>query len=179
MENIDLRRKEIKKFNIKAEESIAAGKMKEKLEHESFIKEQKFHSDILAKEIAMRCDSIINKCDSAELNKMSDHQIFECYKNMSAIDCEMREVFDKISAFAKIASSFGDKGDDMLVQPQINQKKALKARDTFFKDLRTILVDRDISEVKLKNACTLNIEKNLKVLARNLTYIVSSMNSRN
>ena len=158
MENIDLRRKEIKTFNMKAEESIVAGKMKEKLQHESFIKEQIFHSDILAKEIAMRCDSIIKKCDSAELNKMSDHQIFECYKNMSAIDCEMREVFDKISAFAKIASSFGDKGDDMLVQPQNNQKKALKAKDTFFQDLRTILVDRDISEVKLKNACTLNIE---------------------
>ena len=134
---------------------------KSRLEQETrsaFIREQKFHANVLKKEIEVRCTSIKTSCDHTVLSDMTDHQILERYKNMTSLDCEMREIFDKVTSYSKIAALCDEERDDMLKSPLEFQEKALNARNTYAKALYTIYKERDISEDKLKSASEINIE---------------------
>ena len=89
---------------------------------------------------------------------MSDHQILDCHKNLSSIDTEMREIFDKVTGFSKIAALCGDEKDQMLVKPRDLQEKVLKLKNTYAMNLHSIFTERDISEEKLRNSAGLTIE---------------------
>ena len=80
----------------------------------------------------------------------------EQHNNMSSINREMREIFDKVTALSKIVALCGEGRDTMLMQSQ--QTKVPKAKNSFAMRLHAIFTDRDISEEKLKNAGGLNIE---------------------
>ena len=73
-------------------------------------------------------------------------------------DSELREIFEKITSFSKIASLCGEEKEKLLEKPIDDKNKALKARNDFAKSLHSIFTERDISEEKLKNASGLKIE---------------------
>ena len=72
----------------------------------TFINKQTFYAQNLSREIEMCCRELSQKCN-VELKTMSDFQILECQKNMSALDSEMHEIFDKVTSFSKIAALCG------------------------------------------------------------------------
>lgn len=79
----------IRELNSVIEANVSQGKtLKEKEAHDNFIKEQKFHAGFVSREVEMRCTALCIKCDPSELENMSDYQILEQHKNMSAIDRE-------------------------------------------------------------------------------------------
>ena len=152
-------KEKIKKMVSIAEKNDSAEKSRLEQETRSaFIREQKFHANVLKKEIEVRCTSIKTSCDHTVLSDMTDHQILERYKNMTSLDCEMREIFDKVTSYSKIAALCDEERDDMLKSPLEFQEKALNARNTYAKALYTIYKERDISEDKLKSASEINIE---------------------
>ena len=83
-------KEKIKKMVSIAEKNDSAEKSRLEQETRSaFIREQKFHANVLKKEIEVRCTSIKTSCDHTVLSDMTDHQILERYKNMTSLDCEM------------------------------------------------------------------------------------------
>ena len=158
-EKIDDGKKAVAKIESDLEESTA--KMKADHEEEvqkQFIIEQKFQASVLLSEIKNRCDTLIKKCGITDLADLTDHQIFQLQKNMGTVDSEMREIFGKVTAFSKIASTCGDEKADLLKEPEDLQSKALKTRNEYAQKLYSVVTSRDISEEKLKNLSGLTIE---------------------
>ena len=121
-----------------------------KLIQDAFVNEQLFNAQTLATEIELRSTALVRRCDSDNLKSMGDHQILERNKNLSFLDTELREIFNKFTAFSKVAALCGAKKDALLVEPGDHQDKALAARNSYAKELYTIITERDISEEKLK-----------------------------
>ena len=157
-DQIRLGRDKIADLNTTAQQVASDEKSAhEKLVHSEFVKEQKFTCNILSDELEMRCTALIKNCNVADLEKMTDYQILECHKNRYAIDTEMREIFEKFSAFSKVAALCPER-DTLASGPRLNQKKALDARNRYAQKLHSLMIDKDISEEKLRNATTCSIE---------------------
>ena len=158
-EKIEEGRKTVAKIEVDLEENAAKAKAQhEEMVHQQFLSEQKFKSTVLLTEIKNRCESLIKRCTSDVLANLTDFQIFECQKNMGSLDGEMREIFGKVTEFSKIAALCGEEKDVMLREPEDLQAKALKVRNSYFKELHSIVMKRDISEEKLKNLNSLDID---------------------
>ena len=117
-----------------------------------------FSAESLEKEIKLRCETLTLKCDLSVFDSVSDYQVLELKKNLGSLDIELREIFQKISEFSKIASQCGDEKDKMLMIPLNHQEKTLAARNAFAKTLHSVFTERDISEEKLKHASVLTID---------------------
>ena len=131
---------------------------REKKVNEQFVSEQKFNCETLGKELALRCDALIKKCDLSVLSTMTDYQIFECNNKRYVIDTEMREIFDKFTSFSKVAATLPGERDALIKEPHLNQQKALEARNDYAKKLHALMCERDISAEKLRNASTITVE---------------------
>ena len=131
---------------------------REKKVNEQFVSEQKFNCETLGKELALRCDALIKKCDLSVLSTMTDYQIFECNNKRYVIDTEMREIFDKFTSFSKVAATLPGERDALIKEPHLNQQKALEARNAYAKKLHALMCERDISAEKLRNASTITVE---------------------
>ena len=148
----------IKEFRVEKEETISSGKSHEQqIAHKTFISEQKFYAQNLSREIELCCGEVSQKCN-VELKTISLCQILECQKNMSVLNAEMREIFDKVTSFSKIAALYGGEANTLLENPSNWQEKTLKLKNSFVTKLNHIITERDISEEKLKNASWLKIE---------------------
>ena len=102
----------------------------------------------------MRCSTLIKNCDISVMSDMSDYQIFECHKKRHIVDAEMREIFDKFTSFSKMASLCPDDRDDLMTNPSLSQQNALDARNAYAQKLHFLMIERDISAEKLRNAAT-------------------------
>ena len=149
----------IKELIAENEGNIAVEKARNnKLAEETFLKEQKFSAEILSNEIEMRSNALVEKCDCVAVESLSDYQVLQCSKNMSVLDSEMCEIFDKVTTFSQIAALCSKDKDELLISPRNFQEKALSARNNYAIKLHAISTARDISEEKLKNASSLNID---------------------
>ena len=120
--------------------------------------EHLFNAKTLSSEIKLRSNALVLRCDCSNLKSLSDHQILELYRKVPFIDTELREIFDKFTAFSQAASLCGDQKDALLVEPKRLQDEALLARNNYYKELHGLVSSRDISEEKLKNSASLTIE---------------------
>ena len=129
-----------------------------KLVNDKFLAEQTSHAEILTKEIELRSQNLVSKCVSSTLQNLNDYELLDRSKNMTSLDVEMREIFDKFSEISKIVVSLGTGHDDLLDRPRRSQSKALQVRNTYAQELYGLIVDRDVSEEKLKRSKGLDIE---------------------
>ena len=143
----------------KEREALVAEKAKDvKLAKEKFVAEQTSHAEILTNEIVLRSQNLVAKCVSSNLKNLDDYELLDRGKNMMNLDVEMREILNKFSEVSKIIVSLGTDGSKLLDKPRRSQEKALKARNSYVQELHGLIVDRDISEEKLKKSKSLSIE---------------------
>ncbi len=149
----------IKEISDKIQQDLALCKAtEEENSKKAFISEQKCHAETLAKEVGLRSDSIIKKCDISDLESLSDHQIFEKNKNFYSSDSDIYELLERFTEFHKIASLCGDEKDKIISEPAKKQEIALDTRNTYAQTLNKLMVERDISEEKLKNSSGVSLE---------------------
>ena len=129
-----------------------------KLVNDKFLAEQTLHAEILTKEIELRSQNLVSKCVCSTLQNLNDYELLDRSKNMTSLDVEMREIFDKFSEISKIVVSLGTGHDDLLDRPRRLQSNSLQVRNTYAQELYGLIVDRDVSEEKLKRSKGLDIE---------------------
>ena len=91
----------------------------------------------------MRCSELDRKCD-INLESMGDYQILEFSKNISSMDSEMREIFDRVTSLSKIAAFFGEGATNVLEAPISQQNKTLATKNSFAATLNAIITECDI-----------------------------------
>ena len=91
----------------------------------SLVSEKKALCAVLLREIDMRSDVLIGKCNLDVLESLSDYQILDFKKMMSEIDCELRELMDKVTEYSKMVTSCGGDVTGALLVPQKIQEQCL------------------------------------------------------
>ena len=117
---------------------------------QEFLNEQKFRALNLFKEIKLRCEAMLKRCDLKILESASDFQLLDIKKRFWDSDTEMYEILNKITEYSNIAVLCGEDKEDMLVAPHDLQKKALDARNTFCQNLHKIIEETGVDEDKLR-----------------------------
>ena len=144
--------------NAARELDLTGKKELEKQAHDQFVSEQKFNCETLEKELELRCNALIKKCDLTALSGMTDYQIFDLNSKNYVIDSELREIFDKFTSFSKIAATLPDERDALMTKSRENQKNALDARNKYAQKLYSLMTERDITAEKLRNASTITVD---------------------
>ena len=98
-------------------------------------------------EIKTRYDILTGKC-TIDVDKLSE----------GSINSELRELIDKTSSFETFVLPCGDAAADMREVVKSLRNRSTIIIEKFLKKLAEILLDRDISEKKLKNSTGLNIK---------------------
>ena len=109
----------------------------------------------LKNEISLRCVSLESKFDR-ELSDLSPYQLLEISQDKS-LDLGFNEVLEKVTDLSSLVVDGCSQVNDILehVTSKVDQVSSLKV--DFQKNLSKILIDRDITPDKLKNASTLDI----------------------
>ena len=139
---------------------IAASEEKKRQEEDiskKLIDEKKFQAKAMLSEIHNRSESLVKKCTKS-LQNLSDFQVFELVKDLKSVDIEMREIFGTVTAYSLLASACGDEKDILLEKVEKLRKSALDARNSYAIDLYTLATSRDVTEEKLKNLNSLEVE---------------------
>ena len=108
-------------------------------------------------EIKTRNDTILDKC-LIRVRKLTDHEVLDWKKREDNIQSELRELIDKISAFEKFVLPCGSLATTMRDEVIVMRDECIVASQNFIKELDDVILARDISEKKLKNAAGLNIK---------------------
>ena len=152
-------KKKAKEISDKIQQELAFNKAAEEANSKNvYIAEQKCYAETLAKEIELRANSIIKKCDISGLESLSDHQLFEKNKNFYSSDSDIYELFERFTEFHKTASLCGEDKEGILSEPTKIQEIALDTRNTYAQTLHKLMVERDISEEKLRNSTEVSLE---------------------
>ena len=158
-EQIKIGRKKVKEINaekVKSDETRRADKIQ--ADQDNLISEKKFQASNILQEIKFRCSALIKKCGIEDLDGLSDHQILDMHKSMSTVDIDLREIFVKVTKCCKKAAFCGDKKDEITNEARSVEKQALEQRNTYAQNLHKIVINRDISEEKLRNSSNLSID---------------------
>ena len=123
-----------------------------------FLDEQKFKAGNLLKEIKLRCDALIQRCDESLLNSVSDFQILDIKKRFWDSDSKMYDIFDKVTEYSNLAALCGDDKDDLISESLTLQDDALGARNAFCQKLYQIIEERGIDEEKLRRGHDVPVE---------------------
>ena len=143
----------------KEQDSLVAEKAKDaKLANDKFVAEQTSHAEILTKEIELRSQTLIAKCQCTTLQNLNDYELLDRSKNVINLDIEMREIFAIFSKISKVVATLGSGNDALLTKPRRLQDKALKTRNVYMQELHGLISSRDVSEEKLKKSKDLPIE---------------------
>ena len=111
----------------------------------------------LYREIELRCDNLRSKCE-ANINSLDDYQILELSKSNNIFDTEMREILDKTTSFAQFVTVSDDTAINMLNKLSAMRDETVRIKIDFFTNLSKNIIQRDISEEKLKRAANIKIE---------------------
>ena len=129
---------------------------KERITKEKALAEQTVVIEHLFKEIEMRCDAFKNKANLSTLSEMSDHQVMEADKRLIDLDKDFGEILEKVTVFVQRIS--GCNAQDKLERVAGKRDSISTVKENFFEGVKKEIKDRDLSEEKLKNALSLNLE---------------------
>ena len=132
-------------------------------------------------EIQMRFNSLKSKC-SIKFQELDDYQILTLKKQEDSMHSELRELLDKISSLIQFIVPCGDTsvGEKMWKNIITMRNDISSINDTFVKNLQKTILDRDISEKKLKNSAGLNIQiPKFKGYYSEMVYSPSALSSKN
>ena len=152
----------IKKNIIEKTEEVKLLAEASRKEQEKAVEAQKLKdllacSGSLVSEIDTRSQLFVSKC-SVDLSTLNDYEVLEIKKGIENMHVELRELIDKVSCFETFVLPCGESAQGL-------RDKVSKLRDgcrdkmtEFSKNLDKAISTRDISEKKLKNSATLDIE---------------------
>ena len=125
---------------------------------ETFQRDQPMYvtrAENLDAEISFRFKSLSKKFVS-ELSSLSDHQILEIHKD-KMLDSEFNDVLEKVTELGSLVSLGGRPVETLLNKVCRTRDRIAAKKDVFYDELNKIIVDRDISVEKMKNASELKI----------------------
>ena len=105
-------------------------------------------AESLYQEITLRCTTLKRKCDIASAG-MGDPQILELSKNVDKFDLELSEILKGVTSLSNFIPTCGEAGK---MRDEVTNVKI-----KFLQNLNDEIVNRDISERKLRNAAWSNI----------------------
>ena len=104
-----------------------------------------------------RHNILIGKC-SIDFSQLSDFEILELKKNEELLHVELRELMDKISAFETFILPCGDAATKNRKLASLIRAESGEKLNFYLRDLREVVVERDISEKKLQNSSSFKID---------------------
>lgn len=110
----------------------------------------------LSSEIDLRCEFLEIEYNG-ELGCLSDYQILEISQN-SNLDKDFNGVLEKVTAMGMLVVDGKDLVQDLLDRAVAKRDLIAEKRKSFRTKLEAILMNRDITPDKLKNASTLKVE---------------------
>ena len=110
----------------------------------------------LFSEIELRCKTLLTKYE-VNLDDLSDYQILEIDQN-KYLDTEFNEVVEKVTSLAALAPGGGETAQKLLRDAIVKRDELVEKRDKFVKNLSAVVIERDITPDKMKNASGLKIE---------------------
>ena len=110
----------------------------------------------LSKEITLRSESLELKLDQ-DLTHLSDYQILEVSQNKK-LDTEFNYILEKITDLAALVCEGGDTLRAHLDSATRKRDELNVKRKAFFEKMQKIVLDRDVTPDKLKNAATMRID---------------------
>ena len=113
------------------------------------------YAENLYSEIECRCKSLEEKY-RVNFETMSDFQILDISKNKSLED-GFNAILQTITSFASLASGDGEI-TKLLNQAVIKRTEVVASKQVFLEKLQKVIIERDISDGKLKNVSGLKIE---------------------
>ena len=141
------------------------------LKHELYDARQKMSCNVLFSADRIKCVTkaenlsaelhirfkTLSKKYGINLENLSDYQILDLHQKKSG-DSEFNEILEKVTEMASLVSVGGEKVKRMLVQVSRTRDKLVSKRESFEDELSTIVVQRDITPEKMKQAAELSIE---------------------
>ena len=106
-------------------------------------------------EITMRCEVLEEKY-SIDLNHLSDYQLLDI--NNKNLDKEFNGILQKITSLASFVPSGGGTVQRLFQTATENRDSLVSKRKRFQTDLSRLVVERDVTPDKLRNASMLEIE---------------------
>ena len=113
-------------------------------------------ADNLIAELQIRFKSLSKKY-SVSLADLSDYQILDIQQDKSA-DQEFNDILEKVTELASIAPNAGERIVDLVSKISRTRDKLVSKREKFCDDLSKIILDRDITLEKVKQAAEIPIE---------------------
>ena len=109
----------------------------------------------LSQEIILRSDSL-SKRYGQTLNILGDYQILEITQNQN-LELEFNRILEKMTELSSIVSD-DSVGQKMLSDTSKRRDDLSKSKAIFDDNLKDIVITRDITPDKLKNACTIQFD---------------------
>ena len=131
--------------------------LKERIAEEQKVESLMICAFSLQSEIKKRYVSLAKKC-KVDPAVLSDHEVLDLRKKEDSLSTELREILDKISSLIQYVVPCGKVADDLRNEVLLMQDDVSSLTDDFLKKVHKTIIDRDISEKKLKNAAGLNIQ---------------------
>ena len=119
------------------------------------IQNQTLRARNLSSEIELRCECLENTFNQ-DLEGLGDYQILQISKD-SSYETEFKCVLEKITELASFVTG-GHEVQTMFESATSKRDIVVDKKKAFYKKLQSILVERDITPDKLKNASTLKVE---------------------
>ena len=141
-----------------ARKKILEGEAKREAESSSSVmkSDQTLRGENLSVEITQRLKGLEVKFDQ-KLDTLGDYQILEISQNKT-LETDFNTVLEKITELAGFCSGGGEEVEKLLKTAIDKKDEVIKKKDSFFKNLQTIVSKRDVTADKLKNATTLKID---------------------
>ena len=92
-----------------------------------------------------------------DLGKLSDYQILELSKDKTR-DNEFNNILYKIISLASFLHFDGEDVKSLVHDGDKKRENLAEMRENFYADLQAVIIDRDVSESKMKNALGLKID---------------------
>ena len=93
----------------------------------------------------------------SDLDDLSDYQILEIYQDKT-LDSEFNDILEKVTELASLGTLGGDPVEKMLSKVCKTRNRIALKKDAFYDKLSNIIIERDITPEKMKNAAALKIE---------------------
>ena len=129
-------------------------------------------------ELQIRFKSLSKKLDM-NLDILSDYQILDIQANKS-VDLEFNETLEKVTELASLASLGGEKVVKILDKARKTRDRLALKKENFCDTLSNIILERDITPEKMKQASELTIAlQNLLGMMAKWIFSHSGQNSKN
>ena len=136
-----------------------AKKKAQEADFEVFQRDQPMYvnrAENLNSEISYRFKSLSKKFN-LDLENLSDHQLLEINQDKT-LHSEFNDVLEKVTELASLVTLGGHPVESLLAKVCKTRDRIASKKDEFFDSLQKVIVERDISVEKIKNASGLKID---------------------